>query len=70
LGVVIMAIRSAGGGPPPGITPEQMELLAEQGTNIGQLVLLSGTVGAVCGAALGAGAAAGGGAILAAIKPD
>jgi hypothetical protein len=70
LGVGIMAIRSAGGGPPPGITPEQMEMLAEQGTNVGQLVLLSGTVGAVCGAAIGAGAAAGGGAILAAVKPD
>jgi hypothetical protein len=70
LGVVIMAVRSAGGGPPPGITPEQMEMMAEQGMNVGQLVLLSGTVGAVCGAALGAGAAAGGGAILAGVKPD
>jgi hypothetical protein len=70
LGVVIMAIRSAGGGPPPGITPEQMEMMAEQGMNVGQLVLLSGAFGAVCGAAMGAGAAAGGGALLAAIAPD
>ena len=70
LGVVIMAIRSASGGPLPGLTPEQMDMLAEQGRNVGQLVLISGTVGAVCGAAIGAGAAAGGGAILAAVKPD
>lgn len=70
LGVVILALRSAGGGPLPGVTPEQMEMLTEQGMNVGLLVLLSGTVGAVCGAAMGAGAAAGGGAILAAVKPD
>jgi hypothetical protein len=70
LGVAIMAIRSASGAPIPGTTPEQMEMMAEQGINAGQLVLLSGAVGAVCGAALGAGAAAGGGAIIAAIKPD
>jgi hypothetical protein len=70
LGIAIMAVRSAGGGPLPGLTPEQMEMMAEQGINAGRLVLLSGGVGAVCGAAMGAGAAAGGGAILAAIKPD
>jgi hypothetical protein len=70
LGVAIMAIRTAGGGPIPGITPEQMEMLAEQGRDVGQLVILSGAAGAVCGAAIGAGAAAGGGAILAGIKPD
>jgi hypothetical protein len=70
LGIAIMAVRAAGGGPLPGLTPEQMEMMSEQGINAGRLVLLSGGVGAVCGAAMGAGAAAGGGAILAAIKPD
>jgi hypothetical protein len=70
LGVAIMAMRTAGGSPIPGMTPEQMEMLAEQGRNVGQLVMISGAVGAVCGAAMGAGAAAGGGALLAAIQPD
>jgi hypothetical protein len=70
LGVAILAIRTAGGGPIPGMSPEQMEMMAEQGMNVGLLVLLSGSLGAVCGAAMGAGAAAGGGAILAAVAPD
>jgi hypothetical protein len=70
LGVVIMAVRSASGAPIPGLSPEQLEMMAEQGMDAGRLVLISGTAGAVCGAAIGAGAAAGGGAIIAAIKPD
>ena len=70
LGVVLMALRVSSGNPLPGITEEQMEMLAEQGMNMGQLMLLSSTVGAVCGAAMGAGAAAAGGAVLAAIDPD
>ena len=70
LGFAIMAIRMAGGGDIPGVTPEQMEMMAEQGINAGLIFLLSGTFGAVCGAAIGAGAAAAGGAVLAAVKPD
>ena len=70
LGIAIMAIRMAGGGDIPGVTPEQMDMMAEQGINVGLIVLLSGTFGAVCGAAMGAGAAAAGGAVLAAAKPD
>jgi hypothetical protein len=70
LGIAIMAIRMAGGGDIPGVSPEQMEMMAEQGINAGLIFLLSGTFGAVCGAVMGAGAAAAGGAVLAAVKPD
>ena len=58
------------GAPLPGVTPEQMQALEEQGMNLGLITLISGSIGAVCGAAIGAGAAAGGGALLAGIKPD
>ncbi len=70
LGLVIMGVRVASGAPLPGVTAEQMEQMAQAGMDMGRLFLLSSSLGAVCGAALGAGAAAGGGATLAAIKPD
>mgnify|MGYP003702631097 CR=1 FL=1 len=70
LGIAILVIRMAGGGDIPGLSPEQMEMMAEQGINAGLIFLISGTFGAVCGAAIGAGAAAAGGAVLAAVKPD
>lgn len=70
LGVLIMVIRTNSGAPLPGVTPEQLEMMEEQGMNLGLITLISGTVGAVCGAGIGAGAAAAGGALLAAIKPD
>ena len=70
LGVVILLIRTNSGAPLPGVTPEQLEMIEEQGINLGLITLISGSVGAICGAGLGAGAAAGGGALLAAIKPD
>jgi hypothetical protein len=70
LGVVILVIRTRSGAPLPGVTPEQLEMMEQQGMNLGLITLISGSVGAVCGAGLGAGAAAAGGALLAAIKPD
>jgi hypothetical protein len=70
LGVLIMVIRTKSGAPLPGVTPEQLEMMEEQGMNLGLITLISGTVGAVCGAGIGAGAAAAGGALLAGIKPD
>jgi len=70
LGVLIMFIRTQSGAPLPGVTPEQLEMIEESGINMGLITLISGSVGAICGAGIGAGAAAGGGALLAAIKPD
>jgi hypothetical protein len=70
LGVVMIVIRTRSGAPLPGVTPEQLQMMEEQGVNLGLITLLSGALGAVCGAGLGAGAAAAGGALLAAIKPD
>jgi len=70
LGMLIMVIRTNSGAPLPGVTPEQLQMLEEQGMKLSLITLIAGTVGAVCGASLGAGAAAGGGALLAAIKPD
>jgi hypothetical protein len=70
LGLVMLFIRTRSGAPLPGVTPEQLEMIEQQGMNLGRITLISGAFGAVCGAGLGAGAAAGGGALLAAIKPD
>jgi hypothetical protein len=70
IGVVILAIRTSSGAPLPGVTPEQLEMIEESGVNFGLITLISGSVGAVCGAALGAGAAAAGGAVFSALKPD
>jgi hypothetical protein len=49
-----------------GVTPQQMQQLLDAGYNP-QVFLLPGIV---CGLAIGAGAAAVGGAVLAAVKPD
>jgi hypothetical protein len=66
VGLVIMSIRMAGGGDIPGLTPEQMEQLSQLELNPALLMV----PGAVCGSAMGAGAAAIGGALLSAIKPE
>ena len=66
LGFVILAVRLAGGQNYPGLTPEQMQQIAEMGID----PTLFAIPGVICGAAMGAGVAAIGGAILSAIKPD
>jgi hypothetical protein len=70
VGIAIMGIRMASGGDIPGVTPEQMQQMAESGMNAGTIMLISGTFGAVCGMSIGAGTAAGGGAVFSALKPD
>ena len=70
LGLAMLFIRTRSGAPLPGVTPEQLEMLEQQGMNLGLITLISGSIGALCGAGLGAGPAAGGGALLAALKPD
>jgi hypothetical protein len=70
VGVLIIVVRTRSGAPLPGVTPEQLEMIEEQGINMGLITLISGSLGAVCGAGIGAGSAAGGGALLAGLKPD
>jgi hypothetical protein len=66
VGYIILAVRLAGGAGYPGLDPQQMQQLAESGIDPKLLAI----PGAVCGVAIGAGLAAIGGAILAAIRPD
>jgi hypothetical protein len=70
VGVAILAVQMSGGGGIPGVSPEQMQQLLESGID----PTLLASIGAVCGLfgglAVGAGAAAGGGAVLAALNPD
>ena len=66
IGWVITAIRLSRGLGMAGVGPQQMELLLDAGYNP-QMFLLPGIV---CGLIIGAGAAAAGGAVLAAVKPD
>lgn len=66
VGFVIISIRLARGLGYPGLDPQQMQQLTEMGLNP-QLFAIPG---AICGMAVGAGAAAIGGAIFAAVKPD
>ncbi len=66
VGSVIMSIRWARGMGIPGLDPQQMQQLTESGMD----PRLFAIPGAICGMAIGAGLAAIGGAIFAAIKPD
>jgi len=66
IGYVILTIRLARGLGMPGVDPAQLQLLTEAGYNL-QVFAIPGMV---CGFAIGAVAAAIGGAVLAAIKPD
>ena len=67
VGFAIISLRMSGGEGYPGLDPQQMQQLAQLGLNNPQVLAIPG---AVCGAAIGAGAAAIGGAIFAAVKPD
>jgi hypothetical protein len=72
VGTVILAVQMAGGGDIPGLNPQQMQQmrqLIEGGMDPGTFALLA-LPGVVCVMAIGAGLAAIGGAILAAIRPD
>ena len=66
VGFVITSVRLARGFGYPGLDPQQMQQLTEMGLDLQVLAI----PGAICGLAIGAGVAAIGGAILAAVKPD
>ena len=73
VGMVILYIQMAGGGAVPGLSPEQMqqlEQLAEQGMDPTTILALSTIPSLICVMGIGAGLAAIGGAILAAVKSD
>jgi hypothetical protein len=67
VGAVIMFVRFSMTGNIPGVTPDQM---AASGMEPRTLLLISATLGPVCGMAIGAGAAAIGGAIFGALRTD
>jgi Na+/proline symporter len=69
VGSALMFARWRMGYGMPGVDPQQLEQLLESGMNRG-VMIASGAGGLVCGMVLDVGAAAGGGALLAAIKPD
>lgn len=66
IGFVIMSVRLARGLGMAGVDPQQMQQLTEMGMDPQMLAI----PGAICGMAMGAGLAAIGGAIFAAVKPD
>jgi hypothetical protein len=66
VGLIIISVRMAQGLGYPGLDAQQMQQLNEMGMNP-QLLAIPGVL---CGAVIGAGVAAIGGAILAAVKPD
>jgi len=66
IGFVIMSVRLARGLGMAGVNPQQMQQLAELGLDPQMFAI----PGAICGMAMGAGLAAIGGAIFAAIKSD
>jgi hypothetical protein len=70
IGSIIMFTRFSMTGEIPGVTPDQMQQLADSGMEPKTLLILGMTVGPVCSMAIGAGAAAIGGAILGALKTD
>jgi hypothetical protein len=72
VGTIILVVRLAGGGDIPGVTPEQMqqlERLTEGGMNPTMFALFA-IPSLLCITSIGAGLAAAGGAIYAAIRPD
>jgi hypothetical protein len=66
VGAIIMSVRWSQGLGIAGVDPQQMQQLTEAGMD----PRLFAIPGVICGLALGAGLAAIGGAIIAAIKPD
>ena len=70
VGAVIMFVHFSMTGEIRGVTPDQMEQITASGMAPRTILLISATVGPVCGMAIGAGAAAIGGAILGALKTD
>ena len=66
VGFVIISVRLARGLGYPGLDPQQMQQLADLGMDPQRLAI----PGVICGMAIGAGVAAIGGAILAAVKAD
>ncbi len=70
VGAVILFAQVAGGQGIPGADPQQMQQLVEAGIDPTMLVVISGSMGMVCGMAIGIGLAAIGGAIFASVKPD
>lgn len=70
VGTAVLAITVATVGSVPNLAPEQMEALAELGWGLWTIVAISGAIGVPCGMAIGAGAAAVGGAVFSAIVPD
>jgi hypothetical protein len=69
VGVAILFAQMASGQGIPGVDPQQMQQLTESGMDPAILVA-SGSIGALCGLAIGIGLTAIGGAIFAAVKPD
>lgn len=69
VGSALMFVRLRMGYGMPGVDPQQLQQLLESGMSRG-IMIASGVGGLVCGMALDVGAAAGGGALLAAIKVD
>ena len=68
VGSTIMIVRLQMGHGMPGMDPQQLQQLLDSGMNRG-VMIASGAAGLVCGMVLQVGAAAGGGALSAAIKP-
>lgn len=66
VGSIVMSVRWARGMGIPGLDPQQMQQLTESGMD----PRIFAVPGVICGLAIGAGVAAIGGAILAAIKSD
>jgi hypothetical protein len=66
VGYIIMSVRLARGLGIPGLDPQQMQQLAASGMDPKMFAI----PGAICGMAIGAGMAAIGGAIFAAVKSD
>jgi hypothetical protein len=70
VGSVIMVTRVVSTGQIPNMDPQQMQQLAESGMDPTLLISIGAVCGLVLGLAFGAGMAALGGTILAAVKPD
>jgi hypothetical protein len=69
VGTALLFAQMSSGQGIPGVDPQQMQQLTESGLDP-SILAVSGSIGAVCGLAIGVGLAAIGGAIFAAVKPD
>ena len=70
IGTVILFIQVSRTGMLPGVDPQQMQQLLDQGMNIQTFAVIGGVCGLRGGLARGTGLAAVGGAIWAALRPD